>query len=342
MNILIVLPPNQPSGGNWTYSGRLQRNLRPHGINITIKPLDQVSDPDFSAADIIHAYNAYVTGRHIVKDAKRHNKPLVLTMTGTDVNEHLGHPDTSATMSEAVDYSSAIVFLTLDAKDRLAIIRPKAADKSYVINLGIDLPQGAGKTRADFDIADDDFLFLLVAGLRPVKRPLDAFEPLKRVHEQHPQVRFVLVGPVLDDHVGAEVEAAFADSPFARYLGSVPYEEIADLYRVADVVMNTSSSEGLSHALLEAMSIGKAVLASDVPGNRDLITDGENGFLYDDEAALTEKASLLVTDPLVVEKLSQGALKTIATHFSLERERDTFLEMYRSIRQCSPCSSQTP
>lgn len=337
MNILIVLPPNQPSGGNWTYSGRLQRNLRPFGIDITIKPLDQVSDPDYAAADIIHSYNAYVTGRHIVQHAKRHGKPFVLTMTGTDVNEHLGHPDTTETMTEAVDYASGIVFLTADAKERLATLRPSAADKSHVINLGIDLPEGAGKKRADFGLGDDEFLFLLVAGLRPVKRPLDAFEPLKQAHAKLPQVRFVLVGPSLDEKVKAEVEAAFVDSPFARYLGAVPYEEIADLYRAADVVMNTSSSEGLSHALLEAMSIGKPVLASDVPGNRDLIQDGDNGFLYDSGAELTEKAVLLVTDADVREKLSQGSLRTIAEHYSLERERDTFLEMYRSICKAAPC-----
>ncbi|TCP53861.1 glycosyltransferase involved in cell wall biosynthesis [Tumebacillus sp. BK434] len=339
MNILIVLPPNQPSGGNWTYSGRLQRNLRPYGIDITIKPLDQVSDPDYAAADIIHSYNAYVTGRHIVKDAKRHKKPLVLTMTGTDVNEHLGHPDTTETMTEAVDYAAAIVFLTEEAKERLATLRPSAAAKSQVINLGIDLPQGAGKTRADFGLADDEFLFLLVAGLRPVKRPLDAFEPLQKAYEQLPQVRFVLVGPVLDDKVKAEVDAAFAGSPFARYLGSVPYEEIADLYRAADVVMNTSSSEGLSHALLEAMSIGKPVLASDVPGNRDLIRDGVNGFLYDNGPELTAKAVQLVTDPDMRAKLSQGSLRTIADHYSLERERDTFLAMYRAICNAAPCGA---
>jgi glycosyltransferase involved in cell wall biosynthesis len=341
MNILIVLPPNQPSGGNWTYSGRLQRNLRPHGIHITIKPLDQVDPPDFEAADIIHSYNAYITGRHLVKAAKRNGKPMVLTMTGTDVNEHLDHPDTNDSMTEAVDYASRIVFLTEDAKARLASLRPSAAEKSQVINLGVDLPQGHGKTRADFGFSEDEFLFLLVAGLRPVKRPLHAFEPLKRVHDAHPHVRFVLVGPVLDQKTGREVEAAFAGSSFARYLGQVPYEEIADLYRTADVVMNTSSSEGLSHALLEAMSIGKPVLASNVPGNRDLIQDGDNGFLYASADELVEKAITLVTDSGIRELLSQGALRTIREHFSLKAERDAFLDLYRSVLNQTPCGANS-
>ncbi len=339
MKILIVLPPNLPSGGNWTYSGRLKRNLLPYGIQITIKPLDRVNSADYEAADIIHSYNAYATGRHIVQEAQRLEKPMVLTMTGTDVNEHLGHPDTTDSMAEAVDYASAIVFLTDDAKERLATLRPTAAEKSHVINLGVDLPEGVGKTRADFHFSDDEFLFLLVAGLRPVKRPLDAFSGLKKVHEQHPHVRFVLVGPVLDEKVGQQVESAFAKSEFARYLGSVPYEEIADLYRAADVVMNTSSSEGLSHALLEAMSIGKPVLASNVPGNRDLIQDGENGFLYAEEQELVQKATQLVTDAAVRDKLSKGSLATIAERFSLALERDTFLALYRNVCKRTPCGA---
>ncbi|HEU4963428.1 MAG TPA: glycosyltransferase [Bacilli bacterium] len=331
MKILIILPPNQPSGGNWTYAGRLQRGLRPFGIDITLKPLDQVTDADYQAADIIHSYNAYATGRHIAPLARQYGKPLVLTMTGTDVNEHLQHPETRPSMVEVVDYAKRIVFLTEKAKENLAEIYPGAADKSIVINLGVDMPQGVGKKRHDFGLGDDEFIFLLVAGIRPVKRPLNAFAPLARVHQVHPNVRFILAGPVLDDNTYGQVETAFQDSLHARYIGKVPYEEIADLYRCADVVMNTSSSEGLSHALLEAMSLGKPILASHVPGNRDLIEDGVNGFLYHDDDELVAKAELLYTDQDAITRVGEGARQTIQEQFSLERELAAFRDMYNSL-----------
>ncbi|KEO84528.1 glycosyltransferase [Tumebacillus flagellatus] len=341
MNILIVLPPNNPSGGNWTYSGRLQRGLEPQGIHIKRLALDEVTPEDYQAADIIHSYNAYLTGRQVAPIAKQYSKPMVLTMTGTDVNEHLKHPETRPSMVEAVEYASAIVCLTDAAVQNLAEVYPAASGKAMTINLGIDLPQGAGKSRADFGISDDEFVFLLVAGIRPVKRPLNALEPLAKVHEKFPQVRFLLAGQNLDAKLFAEIETAFGKhAEFARYLGGIPYEEIADLYRAADVVMNTSSSEGLSHALLEAMSLGRAILASNVPGNRDLIQDGVNGFLYSDGDELVEKASLLCTDEAALVKVSEGALETIREHYSLERELAAFRKMYQDVVEKKVCGAK--
>lgn len=340
MKILIILPPHQPSGGNWTYAGRLQRGLKPYDIDITLKPLDQVEESDYPNYDIIHSYNAYATGRHIAPIVKRHNIPLVLTMTGTDVNEHLQHPETRPSMVEVVDYASRIVFLTEQAKNNLAEVYPGAAEKSRVVNLGVDLPPGKGKTRSDFGLGDDEFIFLLVAGIRPVKRPLDAFAPLARLNQMHADVRFILAGPVLDDNTYGEVETAFQDSLHARYIGRVPYEEIADLYRAADVVLNTSSSEGLSHALLEAMSLGKPILASHVPGNRDLIQDGVNGFLYRNADEFVEKGDLLYSNQDVIANVSEGAVRTVQEHFSLERELEAFCEMYQSVLgKTGPCLS---
>jgi glycosyltransferase involved in cell wall biosynthesis len=315
--------------------------LEPQGIHIKRLALDHVQPEDYEAADIIHSYNAYITGRHVAPIAKQYQKPLVLTMTGTDVNEHLQHPETRPSMVEAVEYASAIVCLTQAAADNLAEVYPAAGGKATTINLGIDLPQGSGKTRADYGLEDDEFVFLLVAGIRPVKRPLDALEPLARVHQQFPQVRFVLAGQKLDERSYAEMQEQFAKhADFARYLGAVPYEEIADLYRAADVVMNTSSSEGLSHALLEAMSLGRAILASNVPGNRDLIQDGENGFLYADGDELVEKATTLYTDKQSLVKVSEGALETIRLHYSLERELEAFRTMYHGVLSSKSCTTQ--
>ncbi|MGZ6525468.1 MAG: glycosyltransferase, partial [Tumebacillaceae bacterium] len=104
------------------------------------------------------------------------------------------------------------------------------------------------------------------------------------------------------------------------------------------VIMNTSSSEGLSHALLEAMSIGRPIFASNVPGNRDLIQDGVNGFLYASEDEFVEKATLLYSDASVRERMQQGALQTIEEHYSATREREAFLKMYHEVLEEKPCT----
>ena len=63
-------------------------------------------------------------------------------------------------------------------------------------------------------------------------------------------------------------------------LGHVPHQDLGALYRHADLVVLTSRSEGLPLVLMEAMSVAKPVLAPDITGIPELVSDGKNGFLY--------------------------------------------------------------
>ena len=335
MNVLIVLPINQPLGGNWTYSERLQRGLQPFGFRITRKAIDQVNKQDYQEATIVHCYNAYTTGRHVVEVAKALNKPLVLTITGTDVNEYLNHPVTSLHMTEVIEYASRIIFLNKDAKKKLCDVFPGVEGKCCMVNIGIDLPNGVGKKRTDYGFQKEEFIFLLVAGIRPVKRPLDAVEPMKRLRRQYRHIRYVLAGPILDEKLFQEIKREFQKLPFAQYMGPVPHIEISDLYRAVDVVLNTSSSEGVSQSLLEAMLLGKPILASNVPGNCSLIQDGINGFLYCNADQFVQYAELLVGDEKLRTNMGQQALKTINYQYSPKDELDSFRMMYELVLQPS-------
>ncbi|MBZ0307940.1 MAG: glycosyltransferase family 4 protein, partial [Anaerolineae bacterium] len=64
-----------------------------------------------------------------------------------------------------------------------------------------------------------------------------------------------------------------------RFLGKTPHSELAKYYQVADYTILYSGYEGLSHVLLESLSAGTPVIASDKCGNPELVRDGQNGFL---------------------------------------------------------------
>ena len=64
------------------------------------------------------------------------------------------------------------------------------------------------------------------------------------------------------------------------FKGVVPREVLVELYRESDVYVSTSTSDSTSVSLLEAMNFGLIPVVTDIPGNREWIQDGNNGFLF--------------------------------------------------------------
>jgi len=86
-------------------------------------------------------------------------------------------------------------------------------------------------------------------------------------------LELVIVGQPLDEDYARDVYAAAAIRPWVRLIEAVPFEEMPAVYAAASIVLNTSVSEGLSNAVLEAMSAGRVVIASAIPPNMDLVGD---------------------------------------------------------------------
>ena len=104
------------------------------------------------------------------------------------------------------------------------------------------------------------------------------------------------------------------------------------MLRVVDVVVNSSLSEGgMSNALLEAMSRGVAVLASDIAGNRSIIVDGGDGLLFTSEEDFEAKAERLIVDPDLRRRLGRKAREKIEKEFPREKEIDAYEAFYRDL-----------
>jgi glycosyltransferase involved in cell wall biosynthesis len=141
-----------------------------------------------------------------------------------------------------------------------------------------------------------------------------------------------LVGPVIDRGYAEAVRAAVAAFPFASCPGPVDHSEMAGLYRRSHVVLNTSRFEGgMANSLLEAMAWGRPVLASDVEGNRSLITDGVNGLLYRDEQEFVAKAEMLLSDTGLCLRLGTAGRDTVSRNHAPIDEAAKYLDLYRSI-----------
>ena len=95
-----------------------------------------------------------------------------------------------------------------------------------------------------------------------------------------------------------------------------------------DVLVHYSRWEGLPNVVIEAMAAGVPVVASDVPGNRDAVADGETGLIAKDEAALLEKTLALVDDRERRARMGKAARERVVERFAPGKTMKILEELY--------------
>ena len=164
-------------------------------------------------------------------------------------------------------------------------------------------------------------ILLTVARLQPWK----GIGPSIHALAQLPDLSLFVAG---DGPTQSHLEAQAARAGLGdriRFLGRLNAPILATYYRAADFVLLYSGYEGLSHVLLEALSYGTPVLASDIPANRELIHDGINGLLIPYETEETAASARIVT--AVRAATVPGRRAQLASAGLLEPERYTFARL---------------
>jgi glycosyltransferase involved in cell wall biosynthesis len=115
--------------------------------------------------------------------------------------------------------------------------------------------------------------------------------------------------------------------------GYIPLADLPAYYSLMDVFVHPSLRDGMPNAVLEAMACERAVVATPVGGMLDVINDGKNGIFVpaNDSDHLAEKILELLADSSLRSRLGKNARVTITKKFTLERELDANLGVYREI-----------
>ncbi|QPN61566.1 glycosyltransferase family 1 protein [Synechococcus sp. CBW1002] len=153
--------------------------------------------------------------------------------------------------------------------------------------------------------SDTGQLLLYIGRLSAEKQ----IERIKPVLEALPDARLALVG---DGPYRSQLERIFAGTP-TSFVGYLAGEELASAYASGDAFLFPSSTETLGLVLLEAMAAGCPVVGANRGGIPDIVTDGENGCLYEPEgadggaASLTAAVQRLLGDASRLEQLRRNA-----------------------------------
>lgn len=206
--------------------------------------------------------------------------------------------------------------------------------REYLVPNGIPAPEPEpptrrGEVRAELGVADDDVVVLMVARLSTQKAHEVMLEALARA--AHPRLRLVVVG---DGARRAELEKIVADRGLDQavtFLGL--RRDVPRLLAGADLFALSSVHEGVPISVIEAMTQGLPVVATDVGALRDLVTDGVDGFLVEsgDAAALAERLTRLADDPALRDGLGRRARERARAEFTIDNTAAAFTAMVESV-----------
>lgn len=164
--------------------------------------------------------------------------------------------------------------------------------------------------RPDFGAKSDGPLIGYVGRIKKYKCIEHLLEACNIVFEKLPDARLVVAGS--GDHLDALVKTAVSIGIAGRtdFIGHVGEKDKVDMLQKAHVVANPSSKEGWGVTVIESNACGTPVVASDVPGLRDAVVDGETGFLvpHGDIEALAGRILEVLEDQALRRAMSEKAV----------------------------------
>ena len=281
--ICIVSPAlAQANNGNWQTARRWAEFL---GARYAV---EIASDwPDAAAPDLLVALHARRSAAPLARFSSAHpDRPSILVLTGTDLYRDI-HIDADAQAS--LERATALVLLQPAG---LSELTPQLRAKAHVIYQSAPALQPAVRPAAPqrHDI-------VMVGHLREEKDPRTFMQAAARLTA--PTARLLHIGGALDPALGQAAAATQAASQ-GRYqwLGALPHDETRRRLQQAHAMAICSRMEGGANVIIEAVTSGVPVLASDISGNRGMLGDDYLGYFpLGDAAALAALADKSINDP---------------------------------------------
>ncbi len=226
-----------------------------------------------------------------------------------------------------------LVFQNRD--DREVLVRGAGIDPGHGV-----LIRGSGVDAERFTITDppsgSDLTVAIAARMIAMKGVDTVVSACRLLRRRRPTVRLFLVGEPDDANPtsfdSAQLEA-WGGEAGNEWLGRV--DDVAPLWRRAHIAaLAPRGGEGVPMSLIEAAACGRPIVATDVPGCREIVADGKNGFLVppNDPEAFAEALERLIRDPEMRRRFGAAGREMVEREFTQESVvRDT-LALYRRAR----------
>lgn len=286
---------------------------------------------------LVHAHGTRANS-NVLWPAKKLKIPVIYTVHGWSFHDDQ-HPliKKIRIWGEKLLTANTSRNISVSESNKQTGVKNFSSFSSVVVNNGIDRkkfnPGGSfTAVRKEWNIPDDAVIILFIARFTHQKQPLALLNAFIAAAKENSRIHLVMIGD------GEQKEAASAIVQQAEVKDRIhlfPFrQDVPHVLAAADIFVLPSLWEGLPIGLLEAMAMGKAIIATRVDGTSEIIKHNENGFLI--EPAALEKnlgAALLelAADPVRRTQLGEQAAQTVRERFDAEKMTRQIESIYLDV-----------
>jgi glycosyltransferase involved in cell wall biosynthesis len=227
------------------------------------------------------------------------------------------------------------------------VVSNSEAGKSYLISRGINParikviynginlsrlvpdPAKVARLREQLKLPEHGMLVGMTANFDPDKDYMTFLRGARIIHTAMPHTRFAILG---DGPLRSEIENLAKELDMESLVTFFGHQrDVASHISCFDVACLCSThGEGCSNVILESMGIGKAVVASDIAGNRELIENGHNGLLFSnrDPQDFAKAVLSLLRQPDRAREMGERAKHTVLNKFTIPRMVNEYEQLY--------------
>lgn len=289
-------------------------------------------NPPFDGALAIHLFKA---GRLLLDT----QVPFGVIFGGTDINEDVKVEQKRIVMEQVLQKARFAVAFTEKLRDASELFLLSHSWKVHVQPQGIQTDvaekfcwtEFLTSTAVSTEHVDKLRVFLLVCGLRRVKDPLYLVQVFSEWHCQNPLNVFIIIGPKIEPVFSTEVEAVVQKTAGVYMAQERSQQELHAAMKKSFAVVNSSLSEGMSAAILEAMDLGVPVVVRDIPGNAAIVRHEITGLLYSSPQEFVYQSQRLLSDHELRQRLVRNGKIYVEEHHSQKQERETYQRLVATL-----------
>jgi len=325
--------------------GPMVERLGKMGIPTFIIPSTRAFDPGVwgkvakllvrEKVDIVHAHGTRAAS-NIVIPASRLGLPYIYTVHGWsfhDLQPTLVRK--LRVMGERFLASKSSANISVSRTNQFTGQKHFPTFRSHVIYNGIDLGRfnpgvSAAGLRPELGIPDDAILAIFIARFEEQKQPWALLRSFAAVSAECPRYHLLMVGE--GDHKPKALEMV-RELGLEERVSFQPFrQDVPELLSIADIYVLPSLWEGMPIGLLEAMAMGKTILATDVDGTNELVIHGDTGWLINKdqlEPELTKALLGLYADAELRGTLAERARRAVEGRFDAAGMARQVEELYK-------------
>lgn len=287
--------------------------------------------------DIIHAHGTRAVS-NVLWASRSLKIPLIYTIHGWSFHEDQGFlMKRIRIMGEKYLTRKSDINISVSVSNQQTGKKYIPSFQSVVVNNGIDITKFNSDNkfkdiRTEFGIPPGKILLLFIARFTFQKQPLSLIKAFKEASLTNSDLHLLMVG---EGEQKTEAETIVRKEGLEKKVTLIPFrQDVPDILAAADIYLLPSLWEGLPIGLLEAMAMGKTIIASNVDGTKEIIEHTQNGFLVNPNNLIPELIQAiqqLSGNPDQRQLYGERAKLTVQNRFNASRMTKEIENLYRNL-----------